>query len=113
MKAKLCHPCCTFLIIPCKEYPAQGYCGKYHESLFFYDWHFRCSQCIIDSLQTEKEQLIEALKKISDYGSDGICPYGCDAPHIATQALAGEEAEDDLFCSQRITALDYLVKGKA
>ena len=31
--------------------------------------------------------LIDALKNIASYGDDGICPYGCDTPHIATEAL--------------------------
>ena len=35
--------------------------------------------------------LINALNIIADYdylsGKEGICPYGCDTPHIARQAL--------------------------
>ena len=31
--------------------------------------------------------LIDALKQIASYGNDGICPYGCDTPYIATKAL--------------------------
>jgi len=42
----------------------------------------------------EKEQrdiimnLIGALSEIAAYGSDGICPYGCDTPAIAIKALS-------------------------
>lgn len=32
-------------------------------------------------------QLREALERIARYGKDGICPYGCDTPHIAKAAL--------------------------
>jgi len=31
--------------------------------------------------------LINALNKIADSGKAGICPYGCDTPHIARKAL--------------------------
>lgn len=33
------------------------------------------------------DKLVEALERISRYGEDGICPYGCDTPDIARQAL--------------------------
>ena len=29
-----------------------------------------------------------ALKQIEKYGSGGICPYGCDTPHIAAEAIS-------------------------
>lgn len=29
-----------------------------------------------------------ALRLIASYGADGICPYGCDTPHIAAGALS-------------------------
>lgn len=32
-------------------------------------------------------QMREALELIARYGVDGICPYGCDAPSIAKNAL--------------------------
>lgn len=40
-------------------------------------------------------ELEEALKQIADYDKDsprgeGICPYGCDTPHIARAALRKE-----------------------
>ena len=38
----------------------------------------------------EVKRLREALQAIAAYGNDGICPYGCDTPHIARAALAGE-----------------------
>lgn len=34
----------------------------------------------------------EALEKIGAYGDGGICPYGCDCPHIAKAAMGGEGA---------------------
>lgn len=40
-------------------------------------------------LQKGNERLREALKLISGYGKDGICPYGCDCPDIAHKALGG------------------------
>jgi hypothetical protein len=36
----------------------------------------------------------EGMQKIESYGKDGICPYGCDCPQIATDALARVEAEE-------------------
>ena len=40
----------------------------------------------------EIARLTEALKTIAKYGigldrNDGICPYGCDCPHIAQEAI--------------------------
>jgi len=42
----------------------------------------------------ETDRLRAALKTIAEYGigadrNDGICPYGCDCPCIAQQALGG------------------------
>ncbi len=35
-----------------------------------------------------KEKILRfALERISLYGDGGICPCGCDIPHIATKAL--------------------------
>jgi cell shape-determining protein MreC len=42
------------------------------------------------ALEAEVERLREALWSIAAYGDDGVCPYGCDTPHIARAAL--EEA---------------------
>jgi len=44
----------------------------------------------IDRLVAENIALREALKVISAYDKDsapGICPFGCDCPHIARAAL--------------------------
>ena len=32
--------------------------------------------------------VVAALITIAQYGADGICPYGCDCPSIASNALA-------------------------
>ena len=34
------------------------------------------------------DDLLAALKRIEAYGNDGVCPYGCDTPDIARQAIA-------------------------
>ena len=41
----------------------------------------------IETLQAERDRLREGLERIARYGKDGICPYGCDTPNIATAAL--------------------------
>ena len=52
-------------------------------------------------LQAEVERLKEALLRIRKYGdgsvhkNHGICPYGCDCPDIARQAL--EEVSDEML----------------
>jgi len=33
----------------------------------------------------------ETLERIAAYGTDGICPYGCDTPNIAQDYLKGEK----------------------
>lgn len=38
-------------------------------------------------LRDERDRLREALERIAKYGDNGICPYGCDTPHIAKAAL--------------------------
>lgn len=46
----------------------------------------------------EIERLRNVLAAIADYGDDnGICPYGCDTPNIASEALKkyGEQLEDE------------------
>ena len=48
-----------------------------------------------DDHVAEVERLREALQAIAAYGDDGICPYGCDTPHIARAALAREGDEDE------------------
>ena len=43
------------------------------------DWHTLTARCA---------KLEEALKTIAGYaGDNGCCPYGCDTPFIARQAL--------------------------
>ena len=37
--------------------------------------------------------LTKALNDIASYGEDGICPYGCDTPHIAQQTLIALKQE--------------------
>ena len=41
----------------------------------------------INDLQAELERVRAALERIARYGNDGICPFGCDTPHIAQAAL--------------------------
>ena len=41
----------------------------------------------VATLQAELERVRAALVRIARYGKDGICPYGCDTPHIAQAAL--------------------------
>ncbi len=45
-----------------------------------------CNNKVIQ-LEQEKAKLMEAMKEIAAYGTDGICPYGCDTPYIAQKAL--------------------------
>jgi hypothetical protein len=51
-----------------------------------------CERC---RLIARIERLKAALNAIAEYGigsdrNDGICPYGCDCPHIAQTALNTE-----------------------
>ena len=52
-----------------------------------------CFSCYPDdpSILAENQRLREALEKIAKYDDngtpDGICPYGCDCPSIAQEAL--------------------------
>jgi hypothetical protein len=41
----------------------------------------------IARLQVAVRKMVEALRQIGEYGTDGICPYGCDGPNIAQAAL--------------------------
>ena len=45
------------------------------------------SRVMIDRLRAELERVRAALERIARYGNDGICPFGCDTPHIAQAAL--------------------------
>ena len=47
----------------------------------------------LSALEAEVGRLRTALQAIAAYGDDGVCPYGCDTPHIARAALAGEDRE--------------------
>ncbi len=54
----------------------------------------------IARLAAENERMREALRDIESYGEaplgdDGICPYGCDTPHIARTALAQIDKDPD------------------
>ena len=40
-----------------------------------------------ERVQAELERVRAALERIARYGNDGICPFGCDTPYIAQQAL--------------------------
>jgi len=45
-----------------------------------------------DALEKKCRSLSAALSVIANYGvgsdrNDGVCPYGCDCPHIAQEAL--------------------------
>ena len=44
---------------------------------------------------TEIARLRVCLQTIADYGTDGICPYGCDTPNIARSALDAETTQTD------------------
>jgi len=39
------------------------------------------------ALRAENARLRGALERIAKYGDNGICPYGCDTPHIVQVAL--------------------------
>jgi hypothetical protein len=39
------------------------------------------------ALRDEVARLRGVLAQIAKYGDKGICPYGCDTPHIAQAAL--------------------------
>ena len=39
----------------------------------------------------------KALEDIASYGHDGICPYGCDTPNIAREALKHKMEETPQF----------------
>jgi hypothetical protein len=45
--------------------------------------------------RAEVARLREALEAIASYGKEGICPYGCDTPHIATETLAAVRGEEE------------------
>lgn len=56
----------------------------------------------IHDLRAENQRLREALEKIEAYGdpeqplgtkNPGCCPYGCDTPTIAHEALAGDQGK--------------------
>lgn len=44
----------------------NGFCKKYNQSLFFYDWWEKCDMCIIDTLQSENAALRARLGKFDD-----------------------------------------------
>lgn len=41
----------------------NGFCKKYNQSLFFYDWWQKCDNCVIETLQAENAALRERLEK--------------------------------------------------
>ena len=45
----------------------------------------------IEKLKAENARLRVALATIAQYGEDGICPYGCDTPNIARDALSNQQ----------------------
>ena len=54
----------------------------------------------IARLQQREGELVGALKTIASYDEhskhgEGICPYGCDTPHIARAALQSVAKEGD------------------
>lgn len=62
--------------------------------------------------------LRDVLREIASYGDDhdGICPYGCDCPHVAKKALAAtpETASDELAALREDKArLDWLDEHEA
>ena len=59
------------------------------------DWKHRAetAEARVAELEAQNARLREALEEIARYdrGSphgDGVCPFGCDTPYIAKQALA-------------------------
>ena len=61
------------------------------------DWYDnRCPDCSSFAQCAEQgyKQLLRcraALKQIARYGENGICPYGCDTPNIARDALSNQQ----------------------
>ena len=53
------------------------------------DWitSWRVLQRHNERIEAELERVRAALERIARYGNDGICPFGCDTPHIAQAAL--------------------------
>ena len=41
----------------------NGFCKKYNQSLFFYDWWQKCDNCVIETLQAENAALRQWLEK--------------------------------------------------
>lgn len=54
----------------------------------------------IADLKAKLGEAEKALKTIAAYGKEGICPYGCDTPYIAEQALATPTGDSDAYESE-------------
>ncbi len=52
---------------------------------YYDDDFFICAT--LEDARDEVARLRGALERIAKYGDNGICPYGCDTPHIAQAAL--------------------------
>lgn len=49
----------------------------------------------VGKLENQRDALLKALTLISEYDErssygEGICPYGCDCPHIAKEAIESQ-----------------------
>lgn len=58
-----------------------------------YPWKHELHYLLDHDAEQRKEitRLREVLKRIENYaGENGCCPYGCDTPYIAKQALTQE-----------------------
>jgi hypothetical protein len=75
------------LIAACKELAATVQCDDGVANMALREIAER-----LEELSKERAELLVTLKTIAEYGigsdrSDGICPYGCDCPHIAQEAI--------------------------
>jgi hypothetical protein len=80
------------------EYRSKTYCAycgatfDIDKDAFNVSEHIRtCPHHPMREVEAERDRLKTALLRIAAYGNDGICPYGCDTPDIARQALRGGE----------------------
>lgn len=53
----------------------------------------------VNDMMTRYAEMREALGIIASYGKDGICPYGCDTPNIARNALDGVQGDREAGCT--------------
>ena len=63
----------------------NGYRADKSQPVLLSEWQEQ--QIRLANPQAELERVRAALERIARYGKDGICPFGCDTPHIAQAAL--------------------------